>query len=142
MYGIIDLMMPKLFRTLNTVKREVFKQRNVDNGELGGAYSVFLGTFALLGFATFVNTSISTYQTFWNRYFTATEFVLIIVSALVFGMWFYYAVFTPSQQKYANRQSYNHDNLIRKDIIRVEKKMDSIVESVGILKLYAKFNGK
>ncbi len=127
---------------IRKIFREIFKQRNIDNGEIGGAYSVFLGTFALLGFATFVNTSISTYQTFWNRYFTATEFVLIITSALVLGMWFYYAVFTPSQQKYANRQSYNHDNLLKKDIIRVEEKVDKVIESTEILKTDAKFNGK
>lgn len=129
-------------RIYSFVKQEVFKQRNVDNGQIGGAYSVFLGTFALLGFATFVNTSISTYQSFWRWYLSPLQFVSIIAFGLFVGMWFYYAIFTPSQQKYANRQSYMHENLLRNDLDNLKKGMEQIKKDTDILKTYARFNGK
>lgn len=132
-------MIPKIYFF---VKHEVFKQRNVDNGQIGGAYSVFLGTFALLGFVTFVNTSISTYQSFWRWYFSPVQFISIIAFGLLGGMWFYYAIFTPSQQKYANRQSYMHENLLRNDLCDVKEGMNQVKNDIEILKTYAKFNGK
>lgn len=124
------------------VKHEAFKQRNVDNGQIGGAYSVFLGTFALLGFVTFVNTSISAYQSFWYRYASPVQFISIIAFGLFGGMWFYYAIFTPSQQKYANRQSYMHENLLRNDLCEVKEGLEQVKKDTDILKTYARFNGK
>ncbi len=132
-------MIKKIF---SFVKCELFKQRNVDNGQIGGAYSVFVGTFALLGFATFVNTSISAYQSFYRWYLLPFQFISIIASGLFVGMWFYYAIFTPSQQKYANRQSYMHENLLRNDLNDIKEGLNQVKKDTEILKTYARFNGK
>ncbi|MFA4870855.1 MAG: hypothetical protein WC623_21840 [Pedobacter sp.] len=98
------------------------KQYQIDNGELGGLFNVTLTGMAILGLLTFINTFISTYQTFWYKFVSPVQLIIIVIILVPMGLWVVHAFLQPSAAKYAVRQSYTlHNNEMKKDMDEIKK---------------------
>lgn len=111
-----------------------FKQRRIDNGQIGGAIQMVIQSMFIFNFVTFVNTCALAYTSFLHDYVSLqTAIVLILVGA--FGWWItYYAIIYPSILRFANRQSYNHGSPIKDDLEELHGKVDRLMEALELEK--------
>lgn len=121
---------------------KMLRQRHVDTGEIGGLISVFINSMFIFSFFTFINTTGLVYQSIL-KYYISLEMFLIIISLLsLCWMVFYYIVIMPSQQQFASRQSYIHNNPVQKDLKEIKEGLEQVRKDMETLKMYARFNGR
>jgi len=84
------------------------KQYIFDSGQLGGLFNVIFNAIfnalGILGIITFINTSITAYQSFWGYYLPLLNLTLMIIVPLT--VWFLHAFFQLSLSQYSNRHGY------------------------------------
>lgn len=103
------------------------KQRYVDGGQIGGTIQMMIQSMFIFNFVTFVNTCAIAYHSFLYEYVSLT-FGVIIIIICTFCWWLcYYTIIYPSIITFANRQSYKHNSPIKADILRIENKIDELM---------------
>jgi len=103
------------------------KQYHIDNGFIGGVTTTVLGSLFILGP---INTIILISMKFGDNIMVYLYFGI----AFVFWMWFYFAIFVPSQIIFQNRQGTTHKNPIYEKVIILESKLDAIMEELNARK--------
>ena len=103
------------------------KQYIIDSGQLGGLYNVIFSALGILGLITFINTSITAYQSFWKYYLPLPILILAVVIVVPFTFWFLHAFLQPSLSQYSYRHGYElHENPMRKDIDEIKVTLNKI----------------
>lgn len=121
---------------------QIFRQRHIDSGQIGGLISVFINSMFIFSFFTFINTAALVYQSILKYHLSLTAFGLIIGVSAVIWMGFYYSIVMPSQQQFASRQSYIHNNPVQKDLKELKDSMDQLKKDMEFLKTCMKLNGR
>lgn len=104
-------------KIIKNIHNILMKQHRIDSGQFGGTFTLFMQAISILGLFTFINTSISSYQTFWKFYFPIPILILLIISIIGFALWFIHAILYPSLIQFQVRQTYSlHNSPMKSDI--------------------------
>lgn len=121
---------------LNWTKKKVFRQFQVDNGEIGGMIVNIKQSMFVFSIFNFVMLFGNAYKLYLHQYVSFVVGMLILIMCGMMLVYFYYMFIHPSQIQYANRQGYKHGNYIRRDLENMDERLNHM--EILIDKLYDK----
>lgn len=109
----------------NTKNMLVPKQKNIGSF-IGGLKVIFSSVTFYIGLINFVLLVPTAYNTTLKFYLPISfiGFVIIIAILLIIAMYIEYVWFMPSGIIFANQQSWKHDNPIRQEFEKLNKRLD------------------
>jgi hypothetical protein len=115
--------------TINKIYQILMKQYRVDSGQFGGLFTLFMQALSILGLFTFINTSISSYQTFWKFVLPLPVMIIVIILIVSFALWFIHAILYPSSIQFQVKQTYSlHNSPMKSDIAILQEDNKKILE--------------
>jgi hypothetical protein len=111
--------------------KKIFKQRKIDNGQIGGVIQMIMQSSFILSFFTFVNTSGVFYHVYLHKFVSVWTYIILFLC--IWGGWvlFYYTIQYPSHIRFSNRQSYTHGSPVKRDFQKVLTKLDEIEAKIS-----------
>lgn len=103
------------------------KQIKIDNGEIGGFWTIFNQSQSLIAPFSFIQLCMLTYVSIFKSYISIPAFVGVIVSFVIAAMLLYYIVLFPSIIIFGNRQSFNAErNPLNREVAALRVQLDNI----------------
>ena len=111
------------------------------SGKIGGAKDLLMRTLFYVSIINFILIAITAYHTTlrdtllsWFPWLNFPIFLGILVVGLLLLMVLEYKIVLPSSWAFSNRQQYEHQNLIRKQLDKIEETLSEIQKKQGVNK--------
>ena len=111
------------------------------SGKIGGAKDLLMRTLFYVSIVNFILIAATAYHTTlrdivntWLPWFNFPIFLTVLVGGLLLMMILEYKIVLPSTWAFTNRQQYEHQNLIREQLDRIEKTLSEIQKRQGAIK--------
>lgn len=102
-------------------------QKRIDNGELGGAWTIFNQSLSILGLLNFVQLTMIAYIMVFKPYISLLVFVFLYVFSFSAWIIIYYVYLLPSIIVFSNRQSFTPErNPLNREIQEIRKDLEEI----------------
>jgi hypothetical protein len=106
------------------------RQFHIDSGQVGGIMQVIIQS----NFIFTVLNSIAVWILVYDKYLSGHVpiYIGVLIGVICVPSWwfFYYSVLYPSLVQYTNRQSWKHNNPIKKEFDDVNRRLDKIEKLV------------
>jgi uncharacterized membrane protein len=124
-------------RKISTLWQKITKQ-NETKAWIGGLKEVLGHTVFWVSMINFVLIAVTAYNTtlyiYINLYFqwmTFPIFMLFLVVLVAIAMLIEYKIIIPSVMAFRNKQEYEHQNLLRKDLDEIKERLKGIEDSIN-----------
>jgi len=111
---------------------KLIRQIHIDNGKLGGIISIIINSMFIFNFITFINTTLTVYNTWLRDIIPLWLCVIIICGGSITWFSTYYTILYPSIMQFANRQAYIHSSPIKEEFDKLNARLDSIEQKINL----------
>jgi len=102
------------------------KQHTIDKGQFGGLIAIFSSSLIILAPFSFIGILALNYDRYIKHWLDLTTFITISLVLFIIYEWIFFVIIYPSMIQFGNRQTYIHENPIKKDIEELQKTLARI----------------
>ena len=111
---------------LTKIYQSVMKQHQIDKGQFGGLILIFSSSLVILSPFSFIGILALNYDRYLKYWIDLNTFIFISAILFIIYEWIYFIFMYPSMIQFGNRQTYAHENPMKKEFDEIKTTLNRI----------------
>lgn len=111
---------------LTKIYQLVMKQHIIDKGQFGGIIQIFSNSLIILSPISFIGILALNYDRYIKYWIDLNTFIFLSVVVFIIYEWIFFIFVFPSIVQFGNRQSYTHENPIKREFDEIKVTLNRI----------------